>query len=169
MIKAIITDVDGVLTDGGMYWDSNGLALKRFHTRDISAIHRLQQKGYKVFALTSACDDITRKRLEYSKFDWFMMCHSETEWIDYSKLEKAKLLADEWGFELSEAIYIGDDVMDIELMKACSLGICPEDSALEVLEIADIVLPIKGGYGVMSYVCLMIEHIEEFTNEAKNR
>lgn len=164
MIKAIITDVDGVLTDGGMYWNEQGLAMKRFHTKDIPAIHRLQSKGYKVFTLTSACDIITRKRLEYSGFDWFMMCQNGAEWRDYSKLEKAKLMIEEWGIELSETIYIGDDVMDIELMKACALGICPEDSALEVLEIADIVLPIKGGYGIISYVCSIIDNIEEFNN-----
>jgi len=164
MIKAIITDVDGVLTDGNIYCDNEGKALKRFHVRDIPAIHRLQAKGYKVFALTSAYDIITRKWLEFSKYDWFMMCQSEADWIGYSKLEKAKLMIDEWGFELSEAIYIGDDVMDIELMRACALGICPEDSALEVLEIADIILPIKGGHGIMGYIYSMIDIIEEYIN-----
>ena len=169
MIKAIITDVDGALTDGSIYCGYEGKAFKQFHVRDIPSIHRLQAKGYKVFALTSAYDTITRKWLEYSKFDWFMMCQSKADWIDYSKLEKAKLMLDEWGIELKETVYIGDDIMDIELMKACALGICPEDSALEVLEIADIVLPIKGGHGVMSYVYSMIDHIEEFTYEGKNR
>ena len=162
MIKAIITDVDGVLTDGGMYWDSKGLAMKRFHTRDISAIHRLQAKGYKVFAITSASDDITRRRLEYSKLDSFIM--ADRDWIVFNKLSSAFLLADQYGFELSEAIYIGDDLMDIELMKACKLGICPEDAAIEVQEIADIILMVKGGHGVMSNLYSMIDHIEDYAD-----
>lgn len=148
-IKAIITDVDGVLTDGGMYYDVKGLAFKRFHVRDGSAIHRLKKHGYKIFALTISEDELTLNRLRVMNFDWIMSGVSD-------KASCVKLLADERGLELSEICYIGDDYWDIVAMELVGLSIAPNDALQSVKKIAHHIAPINGGDGILAYITDML-------------
>ena len=145
-VKAVITDVDGVLTDGCMYWAKEGLLFKKFHTRDVGAVFRLRDNGIKFFVITAANDDITRKRIE--------MMHPDLSryGIARDKFPCTKMVIDEWGFDLDEVAYIGDDEIDKEVMQAVGVSIAPIDALDSVRDVADIICPLDGGKGVLAWV-----------------
>lgn len=148
-VEAIFTDVDGVLTDGGFYYDEDGLKMKRFCTRDAAAVHRLRAKGYLVFAVTHSDDKITTTRLEDMKFDKYV---TGVE----SKKESIEAICAE--FELimfRQAVYIEDDVGGISAMRSVAVSFCPADAAPSVLEQGR-VCHAKGGEGVLAEVADLI-------------
>lgn len=148
-IKAIFADVDGVLTNGGFYYSKNGLAMKKFCTRDAAAVYRLRQAGYLVFAVTHSDDDITTLRLRDMKFDGYYIGVED-------KVESIKAICDEFNLDMSKgAIYIEDDVGGIPAMKAVAVSFCPADAAPSVLEQGR-VCQAKGGEGVLAEVADLI-------------
>ena len=145
MVKAVVTDVDGVLTDGCMYWAKEGLLFKKFHTRDVGAVFRLRDSGIKFFVITSANDDITRRRIE-------MMHPDLSRYGVENKLACTSVILDEWGIDLEDAVYIGDDNIDREIMQAVGVSIAPIDALESIRCIADIICPLEGGKGVLAWI-----------------
>jgi YrbI family 3-deoxy-D-manno-octulosonate 8-phosphate phosphatase len=147
MIKAVVCDVDGCLTDGGMYCNGEGLMFKKFNTRDASSVHRLKKSGIKFFIITSASCPVTRHRVKSMNPDraWFG-CEN--------KLQAAKeYCAELAGCDFSEsAIYIGDDAMDIEAMREAYISCCPGDAIPSVQKVSHIVCERYGGEGVLAEV-----------------
>jgi len=144
-IKAIFTDVDGVLTDGGMYCNADGLLLKKFHTRDVGAVYRLRVAGIKFFVLTASDDELTRKRID-------RMLPDEAIYGIVDKLKHVKLICDKYGFDLSEVAYIGDDVIDRDAMMAVGMSICPLDALESIKGISNRICQVRGGAGVLAWV-----------------
>ena len=144
-VRAIFTDVDGVLTDGGFYYSEKGLAMKRFCTRDAAAVVRLKAAGYKVCAVTHSADMITSRRLEDMWFDMFQVGVK-------CKIKSIKKICEEYGLDMSrEVIYIDDDVGGIPAMEAVAVSFCPADAAPAVLRHGR-VCDAKGGEGVLAEV-----------------
>ena len=145
MIEAIIVDCDGVLTDGGMYYNADGLAFKKFNTRDFAATWRLKEAGLKWYAVTAADDAATRRRIDAMNPEIALYNTSD-------KLQAVREICMELeGYDLSEVAYIGDDVMDIPAMKAVGKSYCPADAAESVLQIG-FCCTRKGGEGVFAEV-----------------
>lgn len=148
-IKAIFTDVDGVLTDGGFYYDEDGLRMKRFCTRDAAAVHRLRNAGYLVFAVTHSDDKITTTRLEDMEFDKYL---TGVE----CKVESIKQICKEFDLiPFRQAIYIDDDVGGLPAMREVAVSFCPADAAPAVLRHGR-VCDAKGGEGVLAEVADLI-------------
>jgi YrbI family 3-deoxy-D-manno-octulosonate 8-phosphate phosphatase len=148
-IKIFLTDCDGCLTDGGMYYSEKGDELKKFNTRDGMGIALLRQKGIVTGIITSENVKLNRKRADKLKLDILKEgCNDKLGVISQICLEKK--------VSLKNVCYIGDDINDIQAMKAVGYSCCPADAMPEVREIADYVSKVIGGAGVIRDV---IRHI----------
>lgn len=148
-IRALITDVDGVLTDGGMYFDRNGQALKRFNVKDGYIVRTMQESGVLMAWVTGDDSDITRARAARMGIDEL---HSG---VDDKGQCVAALLA-RHGIAADEAVYMGDDLNDLPGMEQVGFCACPADASPEVLRHADLVTTAKGGEGAVREVCDLI-------------
>lgn len=142
-IKLFLTDIDGTLTDGGMYYTENGDELKKFNTRDGMGLQLLQKRGIKVGIVTSENTKMAERRAAKLKVDYLRQGKR-----DGGKLAVAQEICDEMGITLQEVAYIGDDVNCKELLSSVGFAACPADAVDEVKKIPNIqVLTKKGGEG----------------------
>ena len=144
-IKMFLTDCDGCLTDGGMYYSEHGDELKKFNTRDGMGFSLLRQRGIVTGIITSESVDLNRRRAEKLKLDIL-----EAGCKD--KLGTIKRICEERGIDMANVCYIGDDINDIEAIKAVGYGCCPADAMPDVKAVADYVTAAKGGEGVIREV-----------------
>ena len=140
-IKLLALDVDGVMTDGGMYYSESGEEIKRFDTKDGRGIIELQKSGVPVVIVSSGFkSEIIAGRCKTLGIEKFYV---GTE----PKLGILKNWCEEMNISLNEVAYIGDDVNDREIIKAVGLTGCPADAMQSIKDIVDIVLSRNGGYG----------------------
>lgn len=144
-IKMLLTDCDGCLTDGGMYYSENGDELKKFNTRDGMAFAMLREKGIITGIVTGENVELNRRRAEKMRVDELHMGISD-------KLTVIKELADKYKLTLDEIAYIGDDINDLPVLKAVGLSCCPKDAVEEVKAAVDCISDVKGGNGVIRNV-----------------
>lgn len=152
-IKLFLSDIDGTLTDGGMYYSENGDELKRFNTRDGMGMAMLREKGIKVGIITSEERQLNQRRAEKLKLDYFYQGKKNG-----GKLAVAKEICEMMGISLHEVAYIGDDVNCIELLSAVGLAACPADADSRVKAIPGIkVMTKNGGDGCVRELCEIIK------------
>ena len=148
-IRALVMDVDGVLTDGGMYYGVKGEVMKKFHTRDGMGIARVQAAGIRVAFITGEETDIVRRRAEKLKVrDVYTGVDDKRRALD--RFMKAHDL------EPLQVAYIGDDVNDLPALERAGMAIAVKDAALEVRREADWITTLPGGEGAVREVCEMI-------------
>ncbi len=139
-ITAIVFDVDGVLTNGGILANEYGDLFRVFDSKDGFAIRLAHLKGYHLGAITGGKSISITKRLLTLGF--------REEDIYLSSRDKVAHLNDyclKNDIKPEEIMYLGDDIPDIGVMKLCGLGVCPSDAAEEVKAIADYISEYKGG------------------------
>lgn len=140
-IKLILTDCDGVLTDTGVYYSSDGEAMKRFSIRDGMGVERLRKyAGVETGILTGEATEIVRKRAEKLKM------HEIHLGINY-KDRQFKEILERRNFKPEEVAFIGDDSNDVTVMRLTGLTACPGDSTDFAKNEADVILKTNGGYG----------------------
>ena len=151
-IKLVLTDVDGVLTDAGMYYSEKGDELKKFNTRDGMGFKLLREKGIKTGIITSEKTKIVERRAKKLKADYLYQ-----GMFGGNKLKAALDACDKGGVSLEQAAYIGDDINCRELLSSVGFAFCPKDAAAIVKNIPRMnVLGQKGGEGCFREVCDMI-------------
>ncbi|MFT8344009.1 MAG: HAD hydrolase family protein [Clostridium beijerinckii] len=153
-IKVFITDSDGVLTDGGMYYSENGDELKKFNTRDGMAIELLRKMGIKTAIVTGEKNDLVRRRADKLKID---SIHLGIE----DKLKCIYEIANKYNVKLDEIAYIGDDINDLEVIQHVGFGCCVYDGMENVKNVAKYVANAKGGQGAVREI---VELILKFKN-----
>src|SRR5690606_1803672 len=154
-IKVFLTDVDGVLTDAGMYYSEIGDELKKFNTRDGMGLQLIKAKGIKTGIITSEDTQIVERRFNKLKLDFLYQGKKHG-----GKLAAALDICQKEGVDISEVAYIGDDVNCLELLSNAGFPACPADADKKILSIPGIrILSKKGGEGVVR------EYIEEIMNE----
>ena len=155
MIKLFLTDVDGCLTDGGMYYTAEGDAMKRFCVYDGMGMVRLQQAGIPCGILTSENSPIVKARAEKLKLQYlYLGVGSRVNPNCLTKLQAAQEICQELGISLEEVCYVGDDVNDVELLTKVGYPCCPPNARPEVLAIEGIrVLQTRGGDGAIREIC----------------
>lgn len=139
-IRLVITDVDGVLTDGGLYYGPDGECLKRFHARDGLGVRLLQQTGIQVAVLSGRDCPALRRRLADLGI---------TEAV-LGQLDKRAALSgimERCGAVTEEVAFIGDDIPDMEVFDLCGVSVTVEDAPDYVKARADLVLESMGGHG----------------------
>lgn len=151
-IKLFLTDVDGTLTDGGMYYTAEGDVMKKFNARDGMGLQLLQKEGIKVGIITSENTELVNKRARKLGIDFLVQGKR-----DGGKLAACSDICESLAIGLDEVAYIGDDVNCIEMLKAAGIKACPADAMTEVKEIEGIrVMSLKGGEGCVREFADMI-------------
>ncbi len=148
-IKMFLTDCDGCLTDGGMYYAESGDELKRFNTLDGMAFKLLREKGIVTGIITGENRELNRRRAKKLKIDILEEGVSD-------KLSVVKSLCAERGIELRNVAYIGDDINDMEVIRAVGFGCSVPNGEDEVKAAAAYVTRKTGGAGVVREVVDLI-------------
>ena len=148
-IRMLLTDCDGCLTDGGMYYSENGDELKRFNTLDGRGIMLLRQAGILTGIITGETRELNRRRAQKLHIDILM------EGIE-DKLSAVKELSEKYGIPLENIAYIGDDIIDREAVAAVGLGCCVPNGISEVKEAAKYITKVPGGSGAIREVAELI-------------
>ena len=148
-IKAVVMDVDGVLTDGSLTFGENGEEYKTFNAKDGQGIVMLNKTGFVTAIITARKNPTVRHRFNnLGMTKLFEGCKN--------KIEALKELAEEYDFGLNEIAYMGDDLPDICVLKEVGLPCAPNDAADEVLEHAVFVSSKNGGRGAVREMCNLI-------------
>ena len=158
-IKLVVSDVDGVLTDGGMYYSAKGDIQKKFHARDGMGIAILQRNGIPTVIITKEKNEIVKKWTSKMKVDKLFQGIKKKETL----LIK---LCDHYNLNEENIAYIGDDVNDLEIMKKIGFSVTPKDGNIEVKKIANYISKINGGEGVLREICDLLI-LTKFGNKKK--
>jgi len=141
-IKLVLTDIDGVWTDGGMFYDNFGNEMKRFNTSDSAGVLFLKKNKISVGIITGEDTEIVKRRAGKLGIDHLLMGVR-------NKLDVAKQLCEKMGISLSENVaYIGDDLNDIPLLRAVIISAVPANAPTYVKDVALWKLSKQGGQGV---------------------
>ena len=153
-VKIFATDVDGVLTDAGMYYDNNGNELKRFNTHDGMAFNILKERGIITAMLTSEKTNIVKLRANKLQVDYLFQGVKGSE-----KLEALNKICVEKNMSLSEVAYIGDDINDYNVLSSVGFPACPKNAIANIKDIKGIThLSKSGGDGaVREFVELLLK------------
>ncbi|MNV03929.1 3-deoxy-D-manno-octulosonate 8-phosphate phosphatase KdsC [compost metagenome] len=158
-IKFLVLDVDGVMTDGGMYYTESGDQIKKYNTKDGMGIMKAQEKGLICGIISSAfTDKMVRNRAEVLKIDHVYVGREQ-------KITILKQWCETLSISLDQVAIIGDDINDLSIMREVGLRACPKDAVQEVKKEVDIVLTKNGGTGVVREFIdnfLLSEPIKEY-------
>ena len=165
MIKLILLDVDGTLTDRGIYKGNSGEELKKFHVRDGYKIVYVNKYLNKKFGIITGKESkIVADRAKELKIEILYQGVSD-------KLAILEKIMKEHSLKKEEIAYIGDDLNDLRIMKEVGLKGAPSDAIEEILEIADFVSTKEGGNGAVrefiEFIVKKEELWQEFTNKCK--
>lgn len=149
MIRLLVLDVDGTLTDGGIYVDGAGNELKRFDIQDGMGLALLRRSSVKIAVISGRYSGATEYRAADLGIDIIF------NGVD-DKMEVLKKIAEDLDLCRDEIAYAGDDVNDIDCIKWSGLGIAVLNARASVKACADMVTSANGGYGAVREIC---EHI----------
>ena len=145
-IKALVLDVDGVMTDGSLTFDENGTEYKTFNAKDGQGIVMLNKTGFITAIITARQNGTVRHR-----FNNLGM----TKLVEgcKNKIAALKDLMAEYNLNFDEIAYMGDDLPDICVLKTVGLACAPADAVCEVLETAEFICKKNGGRGAVREMC----------------
>jgi 3-deoxy-D-manno-octulosonate 8-phosphate phosphatase (KDO 8-P phosphatase) len=153
-IKLVLTDIDGVWTDGGMYYDNQDNEWKKFNTSDSAGILFLRKLGIPVGIITGEDTIIVKRRAEKLKVEYLYMGVKD-------KLKVARKLCNKLGLDITrEVAYIGDDINDVPLLQKVSISATPANAPEYVKAYAKWMMKKNGGEGVFR------EFVEKILSES---
>ena len=141
-IKLLILDVDGVLTDGYLFYDYQGNQMKRFSVKDGLGIRYLQKAGLKICIVSGGKEDVIKKRAEDLNIKNIYCCVK-------NKKEKVEILRDEFKVNTENILFVGDDLNDLTVRKSVGILIAPNDASKNLKKYCDAILKNNGGYGAV--------------------
>ena len=141
-VRLILSDVDGVLTDGGIVFDNQGIEAKRFHVRDGMGIRLWQKAGYRFGLITHRSSHIVRTRVAELGIEILR------QGID-DKLAAMRGILQELRLSASQVCYMGDDLPDMPVVRAAGLGVAMADACAELRQEAHYVTTAPGGSGAV--------------------
>lgn len=148
-IKIIVLDVDGTLTDGGVYIDSNGVETKKFNIKDGGGIALATRAGYEFMILTGRKSYCVEKRAQELKIKHLF------QGVD-NKIEVLEKFMAENNLLSENIAYMGDDFNDLDCMKLAGFVACPADAMHCVKDVADYIAEHNGGYGAVRDFCELL-------------
>ena len=154
-VQLILSDVDGVLTDGGILYDNQGVELKQFHIRDGLGIRLWQRAGFKFGIVTGRTSHIVKVRAAELGIDLIRQGF-EQKWPATLEILQSLQLTPE------QACFIGDDLPDLPVISRIGLGVAVADAAPELRAIAHCTTKAKGGHGA-------VRELVELILKAQNR
>lgn len=148
-VKLLALDVDGVLTDGGVYIAGDGTEFRCFDIKDGLGLKRVMEAGIEVAIISSGtCKSVLHRARQLG----IKEVHIGVE----DKLDVLKSICSAKQISLEDVCYIGDDLPDLPVMMAVGLACAPADAVEEVKEISDVITTESGGKGVVRRVCNLI-------------
>jgi YrbI family 3-deoxy-D-manno-octulosonate 8-phosphate phosphatase len=163
--KLIATDIDGVWTDGGMYYDQFNNEWKKFHTYDGAGVLFARQRNIPVAIITGEDTEIVRRRAEKLKVDHLFMGVSD-------KVAVMNQLCASLNISFQDVAYIGDDLNDIELLQQVGFAACPSSAPDYIQSIVHHICKKRGGEGVFREFVegiLKINTVQQVTDLLKTR
>ena len=160
-IRLFATDVDGVLTDAGMYYAESGDEWKKFNTRDGMGIKLLQKAGIITAIVTQERTKLVARRAE-------KLAIPELHQGVMDKLSLVREMAARHGLTLSQVAYIGDDINDLETLKEVGFSATPADGMPRVAAVVDYICQKKGGEGAVREIIEMILDAQTSRPEARS-
>lgn len=161
-IEYIVIDVDGTLTDSGIYYDEHGNEQKKFCTKDAAGFFAAKTVGIKTIILTGRECAATTRRMQELNADY--ICQNVKD-----KVAFLREFMKEHNIAKEQLAYIGDDLNDLAPMQLAGFVACPADSCAEIIQIADYVSPINGGHGaVRDVIEQMLRDSEEWDDAVSN-
>jgi 3-deoxy-D-manno-octulosonate 8-phosphate phosphatase (KDO 8-P phosphatase) len=148
-IELLVTDVDGVLTDGAVVLDDRGIETKHFHVRDGVAFSLWHRAGKQAAILSGRRSAAVKRRAHELGIGRVLQGHDE-------KLGPFRLLIDQLGLAEGQVCYIGDDLPDLPILRSAGLAACPADAVFEVKNAAHLVTGAPGGRGVIREIVEVI-------------
>jgi 3-deoxy-D-manno-octulosonate 8-phosphate phosphatase (KDO 8-P phosphatase) len=159
-IRLVVSDVDGVLTDAGVYYSADGESLKRFSMRDGMGVELLRSAGIRTAFLTREQSPIVAARAQKLRIDALYAGERD-------KRQALPKLVQELGVSAQAVAYIGDDVNDLEALHwvaEAGLAVCPADAVPKVAQVAHFITAARGGHGAFRELCdLILENQKEPT------
>ena len=157
-IELILSDVDGVMTDGAVVFDNQGIETKRFHIRDGLGIRLWQKAGYRFGLITGRTSQVVKLRAAELGVDPVRQGVAD-------KLSAARDIFADLKLDASQVCYIGDDLIDIALMQSVGLGVAVADAVEEVRQAAHYTTTAAGGRGaVRETIELILKHQQRWDN-----
>ena len=147
--KLILTDIDGVWTDGGMYYDQFDNEMKKFHTYDGAGVLFAHQLGIPVGIITGEETLVVKRRAEKLKVDYLFQGVT-------NKVAVVEALLKDLGISYEDTAYIGDDINDLPLLKRVGYSASPKNAPLYVQNVVDFVTSTRGGDGAFRE---FVEHL----------
>lgn len=141
-VAMILSDVDGVLSDGGIYYDNQAIEIKKFHVRDGLGIRLWQKAGHKFGILTARTSHIVKVRAAELGLDIVRQGFE-------NKLPVATEIIEELGISFDQLCVIGDDLTDLAIIEKAGVGVAVADAADEVKDVADMCTKTAGGMGAV--------------------
>jgi YrbI family 3-deoxy-D-manno-octulosonate 8-phosphate phosphatase len=145
-IKLLVSDVDGVLTDGGAYYSDEGIELKKFNIRDGMGIVLMQKAGYRVAIVTTEKTKIVERRAERLKV-------TDLYQGVVNKVAAVEELMKKYSLTWEEVAFIGDDINDVPVLKKVGFAATPSNATATNKKIADYICKTEGGHGAVREVC----------------
>lgn len=138
--KLVLTDIDGVWTDGGMYYDQHGNELKKFNTSDSAGVLFCHSLKIPIAIITGEDTKIVDRRAKKLKIDLLFQGVSD-------KVSVALKICNELGVDIQDVAFIGDDIGDLHLLKRVGYSCCPQNAPDYIKKEVDFVTSKKGGEG----------------------
>ena len=148
-IKLILTDIDGVWTDGGMYYSEQGDEQKKFNTRDGMGFQLLRERGFVLGIITGENSQLVQRRAEKLKLD---ICEKGVK----DKSQVLDRICAQFKLQPSEVAFIGDDLNDMGILQRVGLACTVPGAANEVTKICDYITSVPGGAGAVRDVVDLI-------------
>ena len=148
-IKLLAFDVDGTITEGGVYLDNTELEFKKFYTKDGYGLHYLNKSGVICAAITGRKARLMERRMAELKLNHLI----QGEWDKETALTN---LCKQLNIDLDEAACIGDDLNDLPMFKIAGVTACPHDAHPYMQKIATLVMDYDGGKGAVRQFCDLI-------------
>ena len=148
-IKILLSDVDGVLSDGKIYISNSGEEMKNFNTKDGFGIVAIQKLGVGFGVITGRESEIVNIRMKSLKARYVYQGITD-------KVAALMQIINESGVSADEIAYIGDDVIDITVFNHCGMSFCPRDAHPIVKSVSDYICHLDGGNGEVREVCDLI-------------
>ncbi|WP_119396485.1 KdsC family phosphatase [Salinibius halmophilus] len=145
-IKLVVFDIDGVLTDGKLWYGAEGELVKAFHVRDGVALKLLPRLGVQVAVITAKDSQPLARRMQDLAVEHFYPA-------SHNKAEVLENLLNKLDISYQQVAYVGDDTIDLPAMEKVGLTLAPADGHDVVRSVVDMVAPVKGGEGVARWVC----------------
>ncbi len=145
-VKLLCCDIDGVMTDGGMYYGAEGQIMVKFNVLDGMGIKLIQKLGIKTCFITMSNTNIIQSRADVLGIDYCYMGITD-------KREKMEELTNELSINFNETAHIADDVNDLSLLKAVGCSVTVPNGVEEVKATASFITSKAGGYGAVRELC----------------